>query len=425
MSSSYHMSPHVPTTATTHQQTWQSWRLFWYGIFYVSLLIATGLALTTAPHSRQELSMIVGCALLLGIWYLACLRIPFSAFRRHPWRTLGYMSLGWALWLASIALDPDYFFVLFGLYPQAFVFLPFPWSLLGGVTLLLLSLWKQLPNLGNGGEAGFLLTLGSGIAGIGMMLFLGATFSHTHKQAQLIEQLQAARRELAQAERLAGVMQERQRLAAEIHDTVAQGFASIVMYVESVNMSPFAGDESIRPVLKRIDRIARENLAEIRTLLWALQPEAFERTSLPDFLAALATRWSEEHEIVVQMITTGKVLALRPEIEVTLLRAAQEALANVWKHAQASSVVLTLSYMDDTVALDVQDDGKGFASRCLLTTSRAQSTGGFGLLALRERVEQQGGTLAVEGEPDEGTTVALTLPAIPAGPQQEVQEEVQ
>lgn len=423
MSSSYHTSPHTPTTATTYQQTWQSWRLFWYGIFYVSLLIATGLALTTAPHSRQELSMIMGCALLLGIWYLACLYIPIPAFRRHPWRTLGYLSLGWTLWLALIALDPDYFFVLFGLYPQAFVFLPFPWNLLGGVTLLLLSLWKQLPNLGNGGEAGFFFTLSSGIAGICLLLFLGATFSHTSKQAQLIEQLQAARRELAQAERLAGVMQERQRLAAEIHDTVAQSFASIVMYVESVNMSPFANDESIRPVLKRIDRIARENLTEIRTLLWALQPEAFERTSLPDFLAALATRWSEEHGIAAQTITTGKVLALRPEIEVTLLRAAQEALANVWKHAQASSVVLTLSYMDDTVALDVRDDGKGFDSRCLLTASHAQSAGGFGLLALRERVEQQGGTLAVEGEPGEGTTVALTLPAIPADLQQEVQEE--
>jgi signal transduction histidine kinase len=123
------------------------------------------------------------------------------------------------------------------------------------------------------------------------------------------------------------------------------------------------------------------------------------------------------------MVVTGKVLALRPEIEVTLLRAAQEALANVWKHAQASSVFLTLSYMDETVALDAQDDGKGFDSWCLLSPPRARSTGGFGLLALRERVEQQGGTLTVESEPGEGTTVALTIPAILTGPQPEGQEE--
>lgn len=408
---------------TMHQQTWQSWRLFWYGLFYVSLLIATGLALTLAPHSWQELSMIAGGALLLGIWYLASLCIPIPAFRRHPWRTLGYLNLGWALWFALLTLDPVYFFVLFALYPQVFVFLPFPWSLFGGVALLLLSLGRYLLNLGEGSEVGFILTLGSGVIGIGWMLFLQATFSHTSKQAQLIEQLQEARRELAQAERLAGIMQERQRLAAEIHDTVAQGFTSIVRSIENRSPSLLPNDESIRPILSHIEKIARESLAETRALLWALQPEAFEHTSLPDFLAALTTSFSQEHGIAAQMVVTGKVLALRPEIEVTLLRAAQEALANVWKHAQASSVFLTLSYMDETAALDTQDDGKGFDSWWLLSPPRARSTGGFGLLALRERVEQQGGTLTVESEPGEGTTVALTIPAILTGPQPEGQEE--
>lgn len=416
-------SPHTPSIATTHQQTWESWRLFWYGLFYVCLLIATGLAFTNSTHSWQELSIIAGGVLLLGAWYIPWLFIPIPTLRRHPWRTFGYLSLGWALWFVLITLDPDYLFVLFGLYPQVFVFSPFPWNLGGGVILLLISLREQLSYLGKGGDVAFWFTLGSGIIGICWMLFLQATFSHTSKQAQLIEQLQAARRELAEAERLAGIMQERQRLAAEIHDTVAQGFASIAMVVESVNTSLLALDESIRPDLERIERIARESLGETRTLLWALQPEAFERSSLPDFLAALATRWSEEHSIAARTIIAGQILVLRPEIEVTLLRAAQEALANVRKHAYASSVVLTLWYMDETVALDVQDDGKGFDSQHVLTTSRAGSTGGFGLLALRERVEQQGGTFTIESGPGEGTTVALTIPALTTGPQQEMQEQ--
>ncbi|HZO76148.1 MAG TPA: sensor histidine kinase [Ktedonobacteraceae bacterium] len=416
-------SSQTSSAAAMHQQTWQSWGLFWHGLFYVSLLIATGLAITVIPRSWQELSVIMGCALLLGIWYMPYLFISAQTFRQHPWRTLSYMSLGWALWLALITQDSDYLFVLFGLYPQVSVFLPFPWSLVGGVVLLALSLWQQLPDLGNGGGIVFFFILSSGVIGICWMLFLNSTFSHNSKQAHLIAQLQAARRELAQAERLAGVMQERQRLAANIHDTVAQGFASIVMALESANMSLLANDESIRPMLERIDRIARESLAETRALLWALQPEVFERASLPEFLLALATRWSEEHGITVQTMITGEVVALRPEIEVTLLRAAQEALANVWKHAQASSVVLTLSYMDEMVVLDVQDDGRGFEAQPVLATARAQSTGGFGLPALRERAEQQGGTLTIESEPGEGTTVALTIPAIPTGPQQEIQEE--
>lgn len=367
--------------------------------------------------------MIAGCALLLGIWYMVCLFIPIETFRRHPWRTLSYVSLGWALWFVLVTQNNDYFFVLFGLYPQVFVFLPFFWSLAGSIILLLLSLWNQLPNLEQGNETSFFFILSSGVIGICWFLFIGATYSQNTKQAHLIEQLQAARQELTQAERLAGVMQERQRLAADIHDTVAQGFASIVMSIESLSPSLLPTDERIRSLLERIERIARESLTETRVLLWALQPEVFEHASLPDFLTALTTRWSEEHGIATQTIITGKMIALRPEIEVTLLRAAQEALVNVRKHAQASSVVLTLSYMDETVALDVQDDGKGFASHRLLFTSRAQSTGGFGLLALRERAEQQGGTLTIESEPDEGTTVALTMPALPRGPQHEMQEE--
>jgi len=409
-------SSQTSSAAAMHQQTWQSWGLFWHSLFYVSLLVATGLAISVIPRSWQELSVIMGCALLLGIWYMPYLFISAQTFRQHPWRTLSYMSLGWALWLVLITRDSDYLFVLFGLYPQVSVFLPFPWSLVGGVVLLALSLWQQLPDLGNGGEVVFFFIFSSGVIGICWMLFLNSTFSHNSKQAHLIAQLQAARQELAQAERLAGVMQERQRLAANIHDTVAQGFTSIVMALESVNMSLLANDEGIRPMLERIDRIARESLAETRALLWALQPEVFERASLPEFLLALATRWSEEHGIPVQTMITGEVVALRPEIEVTLLRAAQEALANVWRHAQASSVVLTLSYMDETIVLDVQDDGKGFDARSVLATARAQSTGGFGLPALRERAEQQGGTLTVESEPGEGTTVALTIPAIPTGP---------
>ena len=408
---------------TTDQQTWQSWRLFWYGAFYVSLLIATGLSLTLAPHSWQEWSMIAGGALLLGIWYLASLLIPIPAFRRHPWRTLGYLSLGWALWLALITLDPIYLFVLFGLYPQEAVLLRFPWYLGGFGVLLLLSLWKQLLIPGVEGTTLAIFTLCSGIIGICLMLFLDATYAHNRKQADLIEQLQATRRELAQAERLAGIMQERQRLAANIHNTVAQGFASIVMAIESLNTSLRTRDESIRPVLERIERIARESLVETRTLLWALQPEVFERTSLPEFLAALANRWSEEQGIVAQTKITGKAMALRPEIEVTLLRAAQEALANVCKHAQARSVMLTLSYMDETVALDVQDDGEGFDSGGGLVLSRAGANGGFGLLALRERAEQQGGTLTIESEPGEGTTIALILPAILTRLEQQTQEE--
>ncbi len=106
------------------------------------------------------------------------------------------------------------------------------------------------------------------------------------------------------------------------------------------------------------------------------------------------------------MAVTGEPAPLHPEAEVTLLRAAQEALTNVRKHAQARQVSITLSYMGDQVALDVQDDGVGFAA--------SAPAEGFGLAAMRQRAEQLGGTVVVESALGQGTTVAVTLPLHPS-----------
>jgi signal transduction histidine kinase len=110
---------------------------------------------------------------------------------------------------------------------------------------------------------------------------------------------------------------------------------------------------------------------------------------------------------------SGKEQPLSEEAEATLLRTAQEALANVRKHAEADRVALTLSYMRERVMLDVRDDGAGFDAEA--ADSRPGETngrsGGFGLAGMRERAEQTGGTLTVESAPGEGTTIALELPA--------------
>jgi signal transduction histidine kinase len=104
---------------------------------------------------------------------------------------------------------------------------------------------------------------------------------------------------------------------------------------------------------------------------------------------------------------TGEPRAIGQEIETALLRTAQEALANVGKHAAAHRVVVTLSYMDDVVTLDVRDDGVGF-----LNTPPSLRNGGFGLTAMRRRVEGLAGTLDVESEPGTGTTIAATIPLV-------------
>jgi len=142
----------------------------------------------------------------------------------------------------------------------------------------------------------------------------------------------------------------------------------------------------------------------------ALRPEALETALLGEALAAVADRWAERTGVPVQVTTTGTVRPITPEAESALLRTAQEALANVAKHAAATRVGLTLSYLDDEVILDVRDDGRGFDP-----APATGAAGGFGLVAMRQRIEGLSGTLDVESEPGLGTAISARIPIEPAG----------
>jgi signal transduction histidine kinase len=120
--------------------------------------------------------------------------------------------------------------------------------------------------------------------------------------------------------------------------------------------------------------------------------------------------------VALSVEVTGEPRPLAAAIEVTLFRVAQEALTNVAKHARASRVGLTLSYLDDVVLLDVRDDGAGFDPSTLGTTSPAAEEGsGVGLSAMRQRLRQVAGHLEIETAPGEGTTISASVPAIAAG----------
>jgi signal transduction histidine kinase len=222
---------------------------------------------------------------------------------------------------------------------------------------------------------------------------------------------------LAQA-REAGVLDERQRLAREIHDTITQGLIGIVTQLEAVAQAKDRPDDQQRH-LDNAARLARHSLAEARRSVEASRPELLERAALPDALVETAQQWSAIHSIPVEVTTTGEQLPLHPEIEVALLRTAQEALANVAKHAHASRAGLTLSYVGDVVILDVRDDGVGFEVSDESSGRRA----GFGMTAMRQRVSRVAGTLDVESEPGSGTAISARVPAIVAQQEAESRQE--
>jgi signal transduction histidine kinase len=229
---------------------------------------------------------------------------------------------------------------------------------------------------------------------------------NTGLQAQLLTQA-----------REAGAGDERQRMAREIHDTLAQGLTGIITQLEAAQQTT-SGTERERRIANAT-RLARDSLAEARRSVQALRPKALEDSRLPDALAEEVARWSATSGVTAEVRTTGEAHALHPEVEVTLLRVAQEALANVAKHAAASRAWITLSYMGDVVTLDVRDDGTGFDPA---PAPESDAGGGFGLIAMRQRVQRLAGQLEIESEPGAGTVVSASLPAIGLGPPQAVRE---
>jgi signal transduction histidine kinase len=198
------------------------------------------------------------------------------------------------------------------------------------------------------------------------------------------------------------VLDERQRLAREIHDTIAQGLTGVITQVEAAHQS-WGNEAVMRRHLDQAAGIARDSLAEARRSVQAIKPGPLDGTRLPEAVDDVASRWVETNGVGVQVRTTGERRPLHPEIEVTLLRAAQEGLANIAKHAAASRVGITLSFMPGVVALDIRDDGVGLAPDDM---AKDQS---FGLAAMRQRVEDVGGVLEVESGPGEGTAISISI----------------
>ncbi len=399
------------------EHAWLRLQPLWYGIFYTVLVFTMALVLLDTGRLSGLSVAILGLSVLLALWYGCCMSAFARRLRRSELILLAYLALGWGLWFWLTLLDSSFMLLLFGLYPQVFCFGSLRWKIVHVVILTLLSLWRQMLFL-RGFGASLVLTIAATLCGILMTFFIEAIIRQSRERHRLLRELEETRRELAVAERRAGVTEERQRLAHEIHDTLVQGFTSIVMHLEAAQVAYEVEEELSsrremwRNHLEQARHTARENLLEARRLTWALQPKALDHAELPEALTHLTKSWSEERNVVANISITGAIYSLRPEIEVTLLRAAQEALANVGRHAHADRVTVTLSYMENEVALDVQDDGCGFAMQRLAALPDRRTVSGFGLKALRERVAQLRGRLSIESAPGEGTTIAVGLPVI-------------
>jgi PAS domain S-box-containing protein len=204
--------------------------------------------------------------------------------------------------------------------------------------------------------------------------------------------------------RTLAVAEERNRMAREIHDTLAQGFTGILLQLQ-VAESLLDGEEpDARARLQRAQELARSSLREARRSVWNLRPSTLQGRTLPEALRDHLAEWRGQTGIGTNLIVVGEERPLAPATEETLLRVAQEALNNAYKHARASQVEVTVVIELDQVKVRICDDGVGLGE-----LARPSDGGGFGLVSMRERAGRLGGTLEIESAPNQGTCVQVVV----------------
>ncbi|HEY0083721.1 MAG TPA: two-component regulator propeller domain-containing protein [Pyrinomonadaceae bacterium] len=203
------------------------------------------------------------------------------------------------------------------------------------------------------------------------------------------------------------VLDERNRIARELHDSLAQGFTSISIQLEAVSAKMGAPHDAAREHLNQARLLVRSSLAEARRTVRALRSELLEAGDLAAALSQVAGQLTAGTNVSAQVTATGATRPLPARIESNLLRVGQEALTNAVRHAGALTVRARVEYGDGQVTLRIEDDGQGFDVH---TTDASSHGGGFGLRGMRERLTQIGGTLSVESLPGRGTQITATVP---------------
>jgi signal transduction histidine kinase len=256
------------------------------------------------------------------------------------------------------------------------------------------------------------MLLGPLAVGVMLTLIYDRLQHDAEEQRRLHAEVSLAQGRLAASERRAGTIAERERVSREIHDTVTQGLASSLLLLEAAGRAwPGA---AARTDLVRATALLRGNLSETRSLVHELASPGLDASPLPEALLFAARQYVPEARLLV----TGESRPVPPEVRHALLRVVQSATSNIKLHAGTATATVTLGYLPDAVTLDVYDNGAGFDPAAAAPPSDA---GGYGLRAMRQRVEQLGGVFSVESAPGEGTIVAAQLPAPlepaePAGP---------
>lgn len=229
------------------------------------------------------------------------------------------------------------------------------------------------------------------------------------RTAQLAEansalKLETVERIHAEEMQLTAVLEERTRIAREIHDTLAQGFAGIIIQLEAAEDVLAENIETAQAHLVKARQLARDSLTDARRSMWALRPQMLEKGDLVYAISSIAEILEKESSIQMDFTYQGERIRLPREVEDCLMRICQEALMNAGKHAQAQNIRVLLAFDHGSVELQIEDDGKGFDH------ASAPFLRGLGLRIMKERAANLNGAVTITSQPGHGTKVQVRVP---------------
>ncbi|WP_181405808.1 sensor histidine kinase [Pseudarthrobacter phenanthrenivorans] len=359
-----------------------------------AVLLVASLVRYVMRHSPADNLLVLGLAAAACLLYAV---VAVLAWRKRP--GVPWMFALVAVWAVLVIAAPSFAWCSFALF-----FLSRS-ALAGGAAhaaagVTATATAAGLFRMSDGTDLAMLL----GPLAVGAMLTLiyDRIQDDAQEQRRLHAEVSLAQGQLAASERRAGTIAERERVSREIHDTVTQGLASSLLLLEAAGRA--WPEPAARADLNRATTLLRGNLSETRSLVHELASPGLDGSALPDALLVAARQYVPE----VRLLVTGEPRPVPAEVRHALLRVAQSAASNIALHSGASIATVTIGYLPDTVTLDIYDDGAGFDPAAAAPPS---NTGGYGLRAMRQRVEQLGGTFSVQSAPGEGTIVAAQVPA--------------
>ncbi|MDI9628274.1 MAG: sensor histidine kinase [Acidobacteriota bacterium] len=373
-------------------------------VLFATLLVI-GVAQTIAEGKFTGWVLVTAVALALwypvGVWL-----VGRGAPRRGGWAWFAVLA---ALWLVTVVQAQSFVWLMFSLCLLGLHLLPGVAGLICVLAFTSIAVWALWPSPYS--RVGVVLGPAIGaLVAIGMTMGDRMILAESAERGRLLTELRSAQadlvavqEELATVQRETGALGERSRLARDIHDTLAQGYNSILLLARA----GIARGASEADLLRQIEATAAENLVEARRVVHALAPAQLEDAPLPAAVRRLLDRLSTDTGVRADLEVAGDPRLASTEVDVAVLRLVQGALANVRQHAGASRVVVSLSYEPGELLVDVVDDGRGFDPALVGPVTDA---GGFGLRAMRERLAVLGGSLSIESAPGEGTAVAASIP---------------